>query len=279
MDYSVTHINAFSQNESTSSESESWVLMRGEIKPGDYDKLIRFSIKNNVNLLAHSFILESPGGDIVEALAIGRLLRSIYAPVVVGPRFGRCASACFIIFASAVDRVGDPGLIGIHRPYVAPVRLQSLTLDEAEREESKALLDAEKYLHALRVPNAIIDEIFAKASTDVHWLSDHELEQLGTRAPWYEEILVARCGLNTREEAIALKSDDVQSNNKLKAVAGCAANLTYADAEKNLNAAVARYSKRVDDEYWANLSDTPAPGKKPKLGAKVPAAAVAAPKQ
>jgi hypothetical protein len=243
MDFSITHTNAFSG--SGKEGHVGYVLMRGEIRPGDYDKLIRFSINNNVNFLASEYILESPGGDIAEALAIGRFLKSIYAEVTVGPQFGRCASACFIIFASAVDRVAHTGLIGLHRPYVAPERLRSLTLAEAEREESKALLDAEKYLHSLKVPSSIVDTMFSTSSTDIHWLSDDELEQLGSRAPWFEELLVARCGLNRRKETIALATDDVQSNAWLKSVYDCAAELTYPDAEKNLNAALARYNKRV----------------------------------
>jgi hypothetical protein len=181
MDFSITHTNAFSV--SGKEGQFGYVLMRGEIRPGDYDKLIGFSINNNVNFLAYNFILESPGGDIAEALAIGRFLKSIYAQVVVGPQFGRCASACFIILASAVDRASIAGFIGIHRPYVEPERLRALTLAEAEREETNTLLDAEKYLHALKVPSAIVDEMFSKSSTDIHWLSDDELEQLGWRAP------------------------------------------------------------------------------------------------
>jgi ATP-dependent protease ClpP protease subunit len=237
MDFSVTHVNPFDR--SGKEGDVAFVLMRGEIKPGDYNKLIRFSIGKNIDLLASSFILASPGGDIAEALAIGRLIKDLYAPVMVGPQFGPCASACFIIFASAVDRTSLAGLIGIHRPYVAPARSRALTLTQAEREEAQALLDAEKYLHALRVPNGIIDEMFAKASTDIHWLSDAELEQLGFRPPWYEEVLVARCGLNTREESIAWDSDSVPAN--AKAVSLCAAKLTAPDAEKNLTAALARY--------------------------------------
>jgi hypothetical protein len=244
MDFSVTHINAFDR--SGKEGDVGYVLMRGEIKPGDYNKLIRFSIRNKIDFLAiGGFVLESPGGDIAEALAIGRFLKSLYAPVMVGPFFGRCASACFIIFVSAVDRVATAGLIGIHRPYVAPERLRSLPLAEAESEESKALLDAEKYLHTLRVPNAIVDEMFSNSSTDIHWLSDDELEQLGSRAPSYEEVLVARCGLNRRKETIALASDDVQAKDWLKSVSLCAADLTYTDAEKNLNNALARYYKHV----------------------------------
>jgi hypothetical protein len=203
--------------------------------------LIRFSVDNNVNFLAYNFILASPGGDVAEALAIGRLLKSIYAQAIVGPRYGSCASACFIIFASAVDRVGVAGLVGIHRPYVAPGRLRSLTVTEAEREETKVLLDAEKYLHTLRVPRALIDQMFSRSSTDIHWLSDDELEQLGWRAPWYEELLVARCGLNTQKEKDALASEDPKAKEWLKHVADCASLLTAPDADRNLNAALVRY--------------------------------------
>jgi ATP-dependent protease ClpP protease subunit len=240
MDFSVTHVGAFSESGSNEPD-DTFVLMRGEIKPGDYNKLIRFSVDNNVNFLAYNFILASPGGDVAEALAIGRLLKSIYAQAIVGPRYGSCASACFIIFASAVDRVGVAGLVGIHRPYVAPGRLRSLTVTEAEREETKVLLDAEKYLHTLRVPRALIDQMFSRSSTDIHWLSDDELEQLGWRAPWYEELLVARCGLNTQKEKDALASEDPKAKEWLKHVADCASLLTAPDADRNLNAALVRY--------------------------------------
>lgn len=85
------------------------------------------------------------------------------------------------------------------------------------------------------------------SSTDIHWLSDDELKQLGSRAPWYEEVLVARCGLNRHEEeeAYASANDGVQATAKLKTVSLCASELTLPDAEKNLNAALARYNKYV----------------------------------
>lgn len=240
MDFSVTHVGAFSKT-GGDEPNTTYVLMRGEIKPGDYNKLIRFSVENNVNFLAYNFILASPGGDVAEALAIGRLPKSIYAQAIVGPRYGPCASACFIIFASAVDRVAVEGLVGIHRPYVAGARLRTLTVTEAEREETKVLLDAEKYLHTLRVPGAMIDQMFSRSSTDIHWLSDDELEQLGWRAPWYEELLVARCGLDTQKEKNALASEDPKAKEWLKHVADCASLLTAPDADKNLNAALVRY--------------------------------------
>ena len=43
--------------------------------------------------------------------------------------------------------------------------------------------------------------MFEQASTEVHWLSERELAlQLGQRPPWYEEFLIARCGLDKSAE-------------------------------------------------------------------------------
>jgi hypothetical protein len=249
MEFSVTHTNPFSGND----DNFDSLLLRGEIKPGDYDKLLHFSISNNVNLLAVQFILESPGGDIAEALAIGRLVKGLYMPASVGHQFGRCASACFIIFASSVDRQADPNLVGIHRPYVAHERMRSLTLAEAEKEETKALLDAEKYLHELRVPNAIVDEMFANASTGIHWLSENELEQLGQWAPWYEEVLVARCGLTEHNMGYTLiDPNDLQAARRMKDVADCQAKISFSEAVKFLNA--------VYRPYIVHVTPSPIPG-------------------
>jgi hypothetical protein len=250
MDFSYTHTNPFNAAEdarpevSNSGHLVPYLLMKGEIKPGDYQKLLRFAERDKAHFLEASFILASPGGDVTEALMIGRLLKDIYAPVSVGRRYGPCASACFIIFASAVDRTSVEGLIGIHRPYVARSRLQGLTLAEAEREESQALLDAENYLHSVRVPRAIVDEMFANASTEIHWLSWDELQQVGLRPPWWEEVLIARCRLNPTQEAAGMNAgleEGTPAAIMVRTVSECQANLSAPEAEKNLNAALRRY--------------------------------------
>jgi hypothetical protein len=249
MDFSYVRTGAFTTAENASPELTDsgdrvfYVLMKGEIEPGDYHKLLRFAESDKDRFLTASFILASPGGDITEAVKIGRLLKDVYAFVEVGRRYGSCASACFIIFASAVDRQSIEGLVGIHRPYVARSRLLRLSLAEAERQQSQALRDAENYLHSLRVPTAIIDEMFANASTDIHWLSWDELQHLGLRPPWWEEELIARCGLNPAQEAEWVNSggpEESAARAMFDAVTYCQANLALPEAEKNLDAALRR---------------------------------------
>src|ERR1017187_4670651 len=89
------------------------VLMRGEIVPGDYSRLLKFAVDNRLVLANGGFILASPGGDVSEALRIGQFIKSLYASVIVLPSAGRCASACFILYVSAVRRLAVDRSIGI----------------------------------------------------------------------------------------------------------------------------------------------------------------------
>lgn len=235
MDFSQTYANAFDGSSLPGPE----LLMRGEIVPGDYDRLIMYAKQNGLGLATTQVNLSSPGGDVAEALRIGKFLKSIFVSVSVGPTFGQCASACFIIFASAVDRQSGPGLVGIHRPYLSPERMRSLAPGQAETLETKAMLDAEEYLHQLRVPNNLVEIMFEHASNAIHWLTIDELERLGTHPPWYEEFLIARCGLDKSVEQRfrADPNNDVLLS-QLMTVSRCGFHLTRADADKAFNNAV-----------------------------------------
>jgi hypothetical protein len=244
MDFSLTQVSRWGR-----SGDEVFVLMKGEIVPGDYSRLLEFAVNNNVNLAQRTFLLASPGGDVSEALKIGQLLKSLYATVGVGPATGQCASACFIIFASAVRRLATGGMVGIHRPFVHPDRLRSLSPSAAESLETGALLDAEKYLHELRVPTSLVEEMFEQASTEVHWLTERELAlQLGQRPPWYKEFLIARCGLDkSAETRFYANRSSIQDNMGLQAAADCERSLTRVEALKNFNCTVQRQPQRVSE--------------------------------
>lgn len=62
--------------------------------------------------------LDSPGGDIIEALAIGREVRRRFMLTGVVRKM-ECDSACVFILAAGVERVGD-GKVGLHRPAFDP---------------------------------------------------------------------------------------------------------------------------------------------------------------
>jgi hypothetical protein len=236
MDFSLSQVDPWGYP----AGADVFVLMKGEIIPGDYAHLLQFAVNNNVNLARIIFILSSPGGDVSEALKIGHLVKSLYARVSVGPVTGQCVSACFIIFASAVRRLTNDGMsVGIHRPYVYPDRLRSLSPSAAEALETDALLDAEKYLHDLRVPTSLVEEMFEHASTEVHWLNKREFLELGQRPPWYEELLIARCGFDKNAETRFLTGRaSIQDRMSLQAAADCEESLTRPEALKNFDCSV-----------------------------------------
>ena len=227
------------------------LLMRGEIRPGDYDRLLQFARRNGYYLPLSDVILSSPGGDIEEALKIGRLVKQLYITVNVGAETGYCASACFIIFASAVERDTAPGFVGIHRPYLSRETLRSLSPHAAEAAETAALRDAEQYLRELRVPRNLVDIMFEQASTEIYWLSDDEfMHQLGRRPAWYEEFLIARCGFDkAAEERYFLDPSHQEPLAQIKAPVYCGQNLT-------LNEAKAAYAQIDSDSLqreWATM--------------------------
>lgn len=241
MEFSLSHLTPFTGKYS----DLEYVLLKGEIIPGDYNRLLEFAVNNNVDLAQHPIILASPGGDVSEALKIGELLKRLYVAAVVGPVTGQCVSACFIIFASSVDRImNNEKMIGIHRPYVYPDRLRSLSPSAAETLETDALLEAEKYLHDLRVPTSIMEEMFQQASTEVHWLTRREFFELGQRAPWYEEFLIARCGLDKGAEYRVLTDHaSAEDQTSVDAANYCERDLMRREGTKNFNCVIQRWQK------------------------------------
>lgn len=223
-----------------SPESGEGLLLKGEIAPGDYKYLLEV-IRNDPNRFWRStgFILASPGGDIQEAVKIARLVKATYSSAFVGPAAGPCVSACFFVFASAARREAGSRTLGIHRPYIHPRRLHSLTPQQAETLQNTMLRQARLYLEDLQVPTNIIDTMFQRASTEVHWLTDPEIgEQLGRRPPWYEQFLIARCGLDKALERRYWQMHDKDQKllDQLVSVDICGERLSRPDAEAFLKA-------------------------------------------
>ncbi|MDP8983612.1 MAG: hypothetical protein M3N97_00965 [Pseudomonadota bacterium] len=171
------------------------LVLSGEIIPGDYDRLLNKILDDeNRFMLQNTVILASNGGDVAEAIKIARLLKAMYTEVQVGPLTGRCVSACFLIYAAASERkTDDERLIGIHRPYVVDSQLSLLSPADADNLENKVLKQARAYLQESNVPTYLIEEMFRRASNDVYWLSERDIENIGHRTPAFDQYLVAKC--------------------------------------------------------------------------------------
>ena len=134
----------FSIGKSESGRNVTGILIEGEIVPGDFAKF-ESEVLQRQNI--DPIWLASPGGDMMEAMRIGELVRelklSVWAPngllfpVVVNRENAVCASACFYIYAAGVLRRGE--IVGIHRPYLSQATLASMELDAAAQAQAVAL--------------------------------------------------------------------------------------------------------------------------------------------
>lgn len=145
------------------------ILLRGEIVPGDYEQLLDVIRRDQDRFFKSTgFILASPGGDIQEALRIARLVKETYSSAYVGEAAGPCVSACFFIFSAAVRREAGTHTLGIHRPYIHPRRMISMSVLEAETFQRAVLQRSRSYLESQDVPTNLIDKMFQRASTEVY---------------------------------------------------------------------------------------------------------------
>lgn len=225
------------------------LLLRGEIVPGDYEYLLEVIRRDQDRFWRSTgFVLASIGGDIQEAIKIAYLVKGTYSSVYVGEATGPCVSACFFIFSSAARREAGARTLGIHRPYIHPKRLISVSAREAETLQRNALRQARSYLESQDVPTSLIDKMFQRASTEIDWLSREEIEeQLGRRPPWYEQFLIARCGFSKDLERKYFSTNDNSILDQLVTVDNCGARLSAPEAKSFL---ISEFKKRrVTDSH------------------------------
>ncbi|WP_323001805.1 hypothetical protein [Denitromonas sp.] len=176
------------------------ILIEGEIVPGDFAKF-ESEVLRRQNI--DPIWLASPGGDMIEAMKIGELIRelklSVWAPSKNGLLFPAvsnranavCASACFYLYAAGVQRRGE--VVGIHRPYLPQATLAAMELDAAAQAQSVALGISREFLTRAGVPQSIIEHIASIASNQIVWLTADELSSLNGFIPEFDEWFKAKC--------------------------------------------------------------------------------------
>lgn len=180
----------------------------GEIRAGDAERVAQSAIeqvtKNGRGVV--SVWVNSPGGDVAEAIRIADLVAGM-KPTVTVAKGGGCASACFLIFLAGYERIASSvnddgsmqtaekraklsGLVGIHRPYL---KTPSADLESVKNQE-ELMRRFRSHLASKQVPQYLIDEMMSRPSNDIYWLRDRDLEAVGPHIPGDEEALIARCG-------------------------------------------------------------------------------------
>ncbi|WP_423823279.1 hypothetical protein V5738_04830 [Salinisphaera sp. SPP-AMP-43] len=174
--------------------SLTYFTLQGEITSGDH---FDFDHINDKPLV----ILNSVGGNMETAMALGRELRKADARAIVR-KTEVCISACVFVFAGAVDRTVF-GRIGIHRPY--PTRTGDETQEQAQQEFKQMKSKSQRYLEQMNISVSLLNEMIRVPSSRVHYLSDGELAKLGLtgKDPAYQYKQdsedAARYGISRRE--------------------------------------------------------------------------------
>jgi hypothetical protein len=207
---------------------------QGEIVRGDYQRVLSVIRKDPDEFLRYDWQLNSGGGDILEAIKIGDLIKDLYLRINVADehnRDARCASACFFIFVSSVSRNAIDGTVGIHRPYFAQGYFANLSPEDAQKKYAQLTKTVRDFMSKNDVPDALIGRMFGLASNEIYWLDGGDLESIGDRPAWFDQYLLSRCGFNSRMFLAAVYRHDVA---RAKAWAVCEAEISYAEGTKRI---------------------------------------------
>ena len=182
----------------------SYVTLNGPIIKGDVQKLIEIITKFENS--AAAIFLNSPGGDVDEAILIGEVVRAARLDTYVQPGM-TCASACFYIWINGADRqmfvgglskrtgtVRPDGRIGLHRPYLSGIENSAQSVGE----QARAMQYVKAYLANKLIPSRLIDLMISRASNRVYWLTHEDVEDIGSVPPDLEEVYIAHCKDNRK---------------------------------------------------------------------------------
>jgi hypothetical protein len=167
---------------------------RGEVRPGDSEKLERF-LKQHPRVQTLS--LHSPGGKLGEGIKIGMIVREAKLATLVQSK-ASCASACVFIFAGGVIRESKPGAkIIVHMAsrfdnveYIARLKeillMPNFDLDtrvrvimlENEQNSAKALTAQADYLQKMGISLRLLFEISGTSHLEGNELSIQKMRDL-----------------------------------------------------------------------------------------------------
>jgi hypothetical protein len=199
--------------------------LKGQIQKGDFDKF--FDIYRNSHPFLNQIRLESPGGDVVEAISIGRILRKYLISAHAGNyclRFKApngnlpcpakedqlCASACALIWIGAPQRSGR---VGVHRPHITDSEFKDLPYSEAQKVYSEAITLVTKYLEEMEAPREFIELNTVTSSQDIRWIEKGDKYFV---SPSFAEWIIASCGniLNGQEKSKLYELEDIQKDER-----------------------------------------------------------------
>ena len=148
--------------------------INGQISKSDAKKVedaANFATQNRMRAV---FRLNTEGGDVEAAIAIGRQLRKIGAFALTFDQ-GRCYSACIFILSGATRR-GLSSSIGIHRPYSTGNELDRKKIDASQKSLEKLV---KEYLIEVNISPNLYDLMNTIPPEKIYFPTESELQKFG----------------------------------------------------------------------------------------------------
>lgn len=152
------------------------ITLSGKIKKDDLKHLVAFILMARETAAGiYGVRLESIGGDVETALAMGHVLRLEKAIVSVLAE-GKCFSSCVFVLAGGTNRYVQ-GPVGIHRPY-APID-NRLTAEAQKQHYERLEKEIKSYLKFMNIPVELYDHMIRIPPEKMKVLTKDELQRYG----------------------------------------------------------------------------------------------------
>jgi hypothetical protein len=162
------------------------VYAQGEITPGTANRFLSFLRLHNV-LPGEEVMLNSPGGSLIDGMAIGEIIRNQKLNTEVGVQgdtygSGGCYSSCTLAFLGGVSRyVDSTSQFGVHQ-FSSSVKISSDQAFNASQEISGEILN---YIINMGVAPDFFTEMSISDPSQINILSQDELHKLNVITPVY----------------------------------------------------------------------------------------------
>ena len=223
------------------------IIIRGAISKGDAKRFRAVILESG--LAVTSVILRSEGGDVEEAMEIGRDVRNLLLetegpvldyfrdsglnysggdyPLCVengvsdfkGSRFKGtnciCASACFLVYVSGVRR--NLSYLGIHRAYVGGESAGEMDLSKSMNIYQQIKKPIASYLDQMGVPRLYTDIMLQTASTELYHPKYVEVKRdFYGWIPEIEEWLINKCSTITERQLADYEEQALSATDRSK---------------------------------------------------------------
>lgn len=149
-----------------------YLVVSGEFEANEpLDQFVAASTQNKAEVVT----FDSAGGNVASAMKLGRTIRALGLNTIQIRQLN-CSSACSLAFLGGVQRIAEPGSIGVHRSSFGPEF--AIGRDEAVARVQEGTADIIAYLNEMGVDPNLLSFALRYDQTDIRYLSGSEMRDL-----------------------------------------------------------------------------------------------------